>query len=72
MPWPVRTGWRTASCVTRDTAAGREALAPGIQIHNTDDAPGIAGLRDPVTGMINLLVDNVTMTRTSAAAATCS
>jgi hypothetical protein len=72
MPWPVRTGWRTASCVTRDTAAGREALAPGIQIHNTDDAPGIAGLRDPATGMLSLLVDNVTMTRTSTAAATCS
>jgi hypothetical protein len=68
MPWPVRSGWRTASCVTKDTPAGRDALAPGLELHNADDAPGVAGLRDPLTQAITILVDQVAMVPTTAAA----
>ncbi len=68
MPWPVRSGWRTASCVTKNTPAGRDALAPGLELHNADDAPGVAGLRDPVTQAITILVDQVAMVPTTAAA----
>ncbi|HWI71123.1 MAG TPA: hypothetical protein VNT55_04150, partial [Baekduia sp.] len=65
-PWPVRTGWRTATCVTQPSPAARDALAPGLSINNADDAPGVAGLRDPATGTLSILVDDVAVTPSTA------
>jgi hypothetical protein len=65
-PWPVRAGWRTASCVTQPSPAARDALAPGLSINNADTAPGVAGLRDPATGTLSILVDDVAMTPSTA------